>query len=164
MSQKGQFGKDKQKCIKILGGRENIKKHLKRFNDKVIGINLDDKNDEQYYIEALGEIKSGKIKSGLMIKCEVASDGNQSKAQSLYIKTRVKQIIEEEKLKKEADDKLQKPLSNEKEHNLKDYVEDFPDVDPLVIFSKYAAMITLLVLIVIIFVELIEWMLGTTPL
>ena len=58
------------------------------------GIDLKDKSDEKYFIQAQDEIQSGKINSGLMIKCEVKAEGNKEKANSLYIKIRAKQIKE----------------------------------------------------------------------
>ena len=85
MSEEPQFDKDTQNRIKILDARENIKNHYRRIKSEVTGINLDDQNDEKYYIQANEEIQSGTFNAGLMIKYEVSAEGDQSKAHSLYI-------------------------------------------------------------------------------
>ena len=54
------------------------------------------KNEEWLYEKVLAEVESGNIRRGLYAKALSQSDGDEKKAQSIYLKLRVQSIIDDD--------------------------------------------------------------------
>ena len=90
------IGKGIDKTKKVYKeSKPAVKKSLSSLKDltkseqqKIIDI------DDKFFAIAKNELDSGKLQEGLWVKCELMAEGNESKAKSLYIKYRAKQLDE----------------------------------------------------------------------
>ena len=80
----------------------NIKKGLKIIKDNIInfkssfsGVDLNSSVDNQYYVQAQKEIAEKSYDEAIMIKCKVAANGDESKANAIYVKHRVNELKED---------------------------------------------------------------------
>jgi hypothetical protein len=81
------FMNNKLKAKKGFGTNKLVEKF-----DEIVGKNIIEENDLEFYITAKNEIKNNKKNEGLWIKCFAENDGDNSKTEAAYIKKRVTQL------------------------------------------------------------------------
>ena len=83
--------------LKVLKAKQRAKQSFNNAKVKFSGVDLNSSVDNQYYVQAQKEIAEKSYDEAIMIKCKVAANGDESKANAIYVKHRVNELKEEKK-------------------------------------------------------------------